>query len=95
MIKCDHFTCHACSRPAPAIPESAMESLVRYRDHRCPVGGCLEAVLSNDLFGAMGRADLDYQRGMAAIVKFIYNELPTGAYGSKEAYYRWIANGNG
>ena len=66
------------------IPKRTIESLDRYVNHRIATGGFLRAVLSNDLFGAMSRADLDNQLALSAITKYIYNRLPSGCWGSKE-----------
>lgn len=52
-------------------------------------GGFLEAVLSNDLFGAMGRADSESRRILYDLVCFIYNKLPSACYGNREIVHAW------
>ena len=65
-------------------PPFVKDSLERYWEQRVPTGGFLRAVLENKLFEAFGRADLDDQRDMFHIVKWIWNNLPTNIYGSPE-----------
>jgi hypothetical protein len=53
-------------------------------------GDFLRAVLSNDLMGAVGRADDDNLRALPAIASYIYNELPGNCHGSREIVSAWI-----
>jgi hypothetical protein len=64
--------------------EWAIESLILYRDNKAHPGGFLAAVLSNDLRGSFGRADEYSNANMFQIVKWCYNNLPIGVWGSKE-----------
>lgn len=66
------------------IPRSTKESLDRYVQHKIPTGGFLQAVLSNDLFSAMAKADSESSEALKHIVMYIYNELPSECWGSKE-----------
>jgi len=68
-------------------------SIQRYVDNGIPTGSCTEAILSNDLFGAFGRADEDTRAGMFQIVQHIYSNVPRGCWGSSEAYSDWIKKG--
>ena len=64
--------------------EIIKESLNRYTKDRIPTGGFLTAVLENDLMGAIARADhINIQR-LPEICKYIYNELPSSIWGSRE-----------
>lgn len=72
------------------IPENIRESLEAYRDTGRPTGGCLEAILSNDLMEAFGRADEKTAAAMQAIVGFIYNEMPSTCHGSQENVDAWL-----
>ena len=65
-------------------------SLKRYIDHKISCGGFLTAVLSNDLFGAVGRADYENVQRIPEIVKYIYNHLPASSYGSAEEVKNWL-----
>lgn len=72
------------------IPDLTQDALTRYVEHGIKPGGFLTAVLSNDLFGAFSRADPLNAAAMQDIVKFIYNELPAGAWGSPEKVQAFV-----
>lgn len=74
------------------IPEHTQAGLDRYINHRIRPGSFLVAVLSNDLFEAVSRADLENQAALADIVKYIYNKLPSGSHGSIERVDAWLNN---
>jgi hypothetical protein len=67
------------------IPESTLETLLNYRDHRLQPGSFVRAVLANDLFKAMERGDAESIAALPEIVKFIYWEFPGNIWGSFEA----------
>ncbi len=73
-----------------AVPFSTLEGLIRYRDYRIPPGGFIFAVLKNDLFEAIGRADFYNKQALHDIIKFVYNELPRDIYGSPEQVKKHI-----
>lgn len=68
-----------------------IDSINRYVSHGTPTGSCTEAILSNDLFDAFGRADEHTREGMFEIVQYIYSLTPAGCWGSREKYQAWIA----
>ncbi|HUT57411.1 MAG TPA: hypothetical protein VNA25_06010 [Phycisphaerae bacterium] len=72
-------------------PPMIVESLLRYWHRRIPTGGFLRAVLENDLMVACERADDMNIRHLPGIVRFIYNQLPIGAYGSPKKILAWLA----
>ena len=53
-------------------------------------GGFTTAVLANDLFGAVGKADHWNKPAIAEIVQEIARTCPVTAYGSYEAVRAWI-----
>ena len=55
-----------------------------------PTGGFLEAVLSNDLTGAIARADEDALDNIPHIVAYLYNDVPGYCWGSPERVREWI-----
>jgi hypothetical protein len=67
------------------------DALVAYRDEGRPVGDFLRALLSNDLLEAVGRADHVNTWLLPVYVGFLYNELPSPAWGSQEKVSAWIA----
>ena len=74
-----------------AIRADVMASLQRYIEHHIPTGGFLEAVLSNDLKEAVGRADEDNMRVLPEIVGYLYNEAPGLCWGSPKRVKDWLA----
>ena len=72
------------------IPEHTKAALDRYVNDRILPGGFLIAVLSNDLFGAVGKADKENLAALADIVRYIYNEIPCSCWGNKEIIWKWV-----
>ncbi|MCA1800188.1 MAG: hypothetical protein LC650_02735 [Actinobacteria bacterium] len=67
------------------IPSHTQGSLERYAAQGIAPGGFLTAVLTNNLFGAVSRAD-DYNlEALTEIVRFVYNRMPMSCHGSTEA----------
>ena len=56
--------------------DSCRGSLKRYMENQIATRGALRAILENDLFGAMGRLDLDHRDALHSTVKWIYNHVP-------------------
>ena len=69
-------------------------SLVRYVMGGSAVGGFLQAVISNDLKGAVNRADSGNLPLIPVVVCWLYNKAPSNCWGSVEAYDEW-RNGSG
>lgn len=69
---------------------SVVDSLERYINHRIPTGGFLEAVLSNNFFESIGRADFNNLRNIQLVAEYIYMNVPSIAYGSKEKVNKWL-----
>ena len=72
------------------IPSHTLAALNRYVEHKLAPGGFLTAVLSNDLFGAVARADSENLVALPDIVKYIYNELPSDCWGSRGIVNRFL-----
>ena len=66
------------------LPATLQQGLLRYLDHGIEPGHFLTAVLTNDLFEAIGRADNQSLQVLPDICKFIYNHTPHCCWGSKE-----------
>lgn len=75
------------------IPSHMTDAIKLYVLHGIPPGSFLTAVLSNDLFEAVGRADDANQQALVGWVLFLYNYVPSGCKGSPEHYREWIARG--
>lgn len=87
MCSSDEFTIEDLRTVAPHLAES----LDRYRDSRVETGGFLRKCLENDLIGAVGKADHSNRRRIVEIACYIYNKLPVGSWGSKEAVDKWLS----
>jgi len=75
------------------VPDHTLDGLIRYTIRGTPPGGFLKKVLSNDLFGAFGKADLDNRQQMYSIISFIYNDLPSNCWSSEDIVKGWINAG--
>ena len=64
------------------LPSHTKETLERYILDRLPPGGFLTAVLANDLFTAVGRADHWNNQAFKEICGWIINRAPQDCYGS-------------
>jgi hypothetical protein len=72
------------------IPQATLDSLDRYVNHKLMPGSFLTAVLSNDLFGAVGRADSENLAALPDLVKYIYNNVPSAAWGNRDTVWRYV-----
>lgn len=69
--------------------ESAVNKIDEYVKTGCAVGGFLSACLENDLYKAVGQADLSSLKALPDIVKYIFNSVPMRACGSKDKVHQW------
>ena len=72
------------------IPDKTKESLDRYFREHCPPGSFTQAVLSNDLVGAILLADSDNRAALPEIVDYVVNVAPPGSTGSRAAVIDWL-----
>ena len=72
------------------VSEIVKDSLKRYVEDGCPTGHFLEAVLSNNLTEAIGRADDENLATLPAIVSYCYNKIPADCWGSPEKVDAWL-----
>jgi hypothetical protein len=66
-----------------------IESIQRYVEKGIRPGDFLTAVICNDLFEAIGRADEDNLRNLPAIVGYFYNKTPPPCWGSPQKMNAW------
>lgn len=72
------------------IPGYMREPLLAYVvSGRRDTGDFLRAVLSNDLKGAVGRADSANETLLVGYVRWLYNWAPGGCWGSAERVEAW------
>jgi len=67
-------------------------SMAMYFLHGYRPGGALEAILSNDLSDAVGRADENTARALKQIVTWLHSFAPTQGKGSREAVAAYVGN---
>ena len=72
------------------LPEHMQASVEEYYYNGQYPGAFLRAVLSNQLVQAFGTADEINEQCMKSWVMFLYNELPSSAWGSSEKVDLWI-----
>ena len=71
------------------LPHGLQDGMQRYIENGSQVGHFLTAVLSNDLFGAVSRADATNIKLIPEIVKWLYNEAPGSCWGTVEQVQVW------
>jgi len=72
------------------IPDHMMDGLTRYIESGIPPGHFLSAVLSNDLYEAVSRADDENVKILPAYIGYLVNEAPSNCWGSREKVKAWI-----
>lgn len=75
--------------PTSEIPAATMAALRRYIDHHIPTGDFLRAVLSNDLRGAITKADAGNLAALGALVQWLIDEAPQLCWGSLGMVRSW------
>lgn len=75
------------------IPPHMMDAIHRYVDNHIAPGGFLTAVICNDLQEACSRADDHNIAIIPVYVAYLYNEVPSGCWGSHEAMEHWMEKG--
>lgn len=71
-------------------PLDMIKSAKLYVSQGIPPGGCLHAILANDLMESFGRADQWTAKYMVNIVKYVYNQMPAASHGSYEKVDAWL-----
>jgi hypothetical protein len=74
----------------PIVPKELIESLDRYAEHGIPTGDFLKAVLANDLYQAVLRADPENEKRLRDIVVHVVHAMPAECWGSWEKVGAWI-----
>ena len=73
-----------------SVPERTLDRLRRYRDAGVPPGDFLQAVLMNNLQGAVYRADPENKAALANVVEWIELHLPLESWGNQTNYGYWL-----
>jgi hypothetical protein len=77
------------------IPEHTKGSIDRYVEYGYEPGGFVTAVLCNDLFGAINRADNENIVSLRDICLYVYNDIPGNCWGDKTTMRDYIASKQG
>lgn len=82
-IKLDYTNC----------PENLQGGLQRYFEERLATGSFLRAVLENNLVQTYQKADESNIQAdsMLKLLRWLYNEAPSLAWGSEEKVAKWLA----
>lgn len=75
------------------LPHHMQDAFRLYIENGIPPGSFTMAVLSNDLMGAMGRADDINRARIFDTCCFLRNNAPCGCHGSPEHVHDWIKQG--
>lgn len=74
----------------PYLPDHMKDGMKLYLEHGIEPGGFMLAVLTNDLKGAVGRADHINMKYLTNIVAYCYNDIPSDSWGSPEKVEAWL-----
>lgn len=74
-------------------PDHMHEGMMRYLMDGEEGGHFMQALLSNNLMAAFGRADYTNAAHMKDWCLFLYNYAPSDSYGSPERHDAWVASG--
>ncbi len=72
------------------IDEAILDGLCRFAVDGIRPGGFLSAVLENDLFESMKRADAENFAALRELMIFVHQELPAPCWGSRKKVAKWI-----
>lgn len=75
------------------LPLRMWGTVERYLSHGIPPGHFMSSLLKNDLKETVARADDQNQLLIRDYVRFFYNCVPGGAWGSPENYDAWLERG--
>lgn len=73
------------------VSDFMQEKLNDYIEFGTPVGGFLQAVITNNLQRAVQYADETNLRNLPAFVAYLYNHAPRDCWGSPGAYNYWMS----
>jgi len=74
----------------PQIPEHTQGALKRYVEQGLIPGSFLYAVLTNDLHGAIMRADPQNLAAIKDICQYVCWEIPDECRGNSDKVYNWV-----
>lgn len=75
------------------LPEHMQDEAYKYVEHGRRPGGFLRAFFAGDLFGVYIHADNVNLAALDEWMRWTYNDIPSGCWGSEKAVNDWVANG--
>jgi hypothetical protein len=72
------------------LPPWMIQEFELYVNKHTSTSCFVRCLLENDLKGAFGQADETNRKKMFTFVSFLYSEMPTGFYGSREKVALWL-----
>ena len=72
-----------------AMPQITLNAIDRHVSERSEAGSFVNAVLKNDLSGALTAADDQNLAALQIIVRYCHNHIPAGCWGSPEKVAAW------
>ena len=76
------------------VHEDCRHALFNYLVQGFDPGGFLTAVLTNDLYMAAGRADIENVKRLAWVARLVINAVPRCCYGSVKVMEQWMSRSN-
>ena len=71
------------------LTAAQLATINHYVDYGIAPGGFMTACIENDLKNAVARADDESLPAIPAIVRYLYNECPSGCWGFAGAVKQW------
>lgn len=75
------------------MKQSTLEALERYRDYGIATGDFLFSVMINNLSRTIAHADEQNLADLVEIVRFVYNDMPSGCWGTEDKVRDWMMSG--
>lgn len=75
------------------LPAHMQEAMKLWVERGIDAGSFMMAVLCNDLMGALGKADSTNINRLKDYGMFLYNEVPSDCFGSREKVKKWAERG--
>lgn len=72
------------------ISDDILAAINRYALHHERKGHFLMAVFANNLIDAFGRADPENEKVLHQIICYVYNEIPSSAWGTAKKVRAWL-----
>lgn len=72
------------------LPEHMQDGMMRYIEQGYHPGDFLYLMLCHEIYDATGHADHINLQALPTYIRFMYNEIPASAHGSRENVDAWM-----